>query len=326
MDCIHFKQKPTVTAAPLLTHSDKIYALQKVLRSHRHSADLFLPEDNFYAAVNEPQDAERMARQIFNWLGIKHKSLIFHIDADQDQPLLFEKDHGHSHATLGLAAIKDPVFAGAVIAHAVIHHLLIGRHKLILASDDDNEVLADLGTIYAGLGILVLNGLESGSNPLGGMARNNYVSEFLDYVNNHQIVTSLWQPYVLPGIVESFVEFEQRIKPSSFVSTYYQHRQKLKRRFFATAGLSLLAVVGLSSYLYLQANATDLQLAEQDDTVQVLRTQVEHCEQTVRYKQDRWDTSDYFIQRQIEADKTRCASLKNRYQYEQNSYRTDAQP
>ncbi len=322
MECITFEGK--VGHISLLTHADKIQKLEELMAKNRHTADLFLPDATFYGDVVEPEDPERMADILFKWLGIKHRSLHIHVDPIQTAPVIYTHKRNASQISIGLHVLEDPLLCGAIVAHGIIHHLLIARAKVSLGSAEDDEAFTDLGTIYAGFGILVLNALDSKEHPLGSMGAQNYAAEFIDYCLEQRIVKSLWQPYVLPDIAKQLLGGEvprQKLKP--FIKTRLKKSQSKKHQLvFGIACLTVLLITGAILLATQPMKQTPI-MQEKQENITVLRSQYEQCQKLVDYKQDHWDVSDIFIQRQIEADKTRCTSLKNRYNYEISSYNSN---
>lgn len=319
MGCITFQGK--VVQVSLLTHSDKIKKIEEVFSGNRHKSDIFLPDDDFYESTVSAEDPERMADSIFKWLGIKHRSVHFHVDPNQEQLLVYTHKKNASQLSLGPEVLQDPLLCAAVVAHGIVHHLLIARAKISLGESDENEALADLGTIYAGLGILVINGFETKQSALGSMGTQNYASEFLDYCSELRIVKSLWQPYVLPSVASEYLSTStplQKLKPfiKSRLSRSASRRKKI------TFGLTVMLVTmgGVFYIMASQPKYLSAEMQEKRGTIALLKNQVEQCQNTVAYKQQKWDQSDIFIQRQIDADKTRCTSLTNRYNYEVNDY------
>lgn len=319
MDCI--KTKTPATSTELLTLPDKIQQLEAVFAKYHLKHDVFLPSDKFYADVTGPESLEAKAQEIFSFLGMKHRSVEFHIDPDSEQLIVYRWHGGHSQITLGWQCQDDALLAGAALAHAIVHHLLHVRAKLSLSPAENNEELTDLGTIYAGLGVLILNGLNGNHSPLGSMAKANYIAECTDYFKARGIVTSLWQPYVLP-------EVAAEITAGGLPRHRYRHviRRQLERRSshkrqFALAGLSLAIVASLLIFQKLTTpKFLSAEMQNQKETIELLKVQHRECEETVNRKLTTWDTSDIFMMRQIDADKSRCASLRNRYNYEVNQY------
>lgn len=318
MDCI--EKKSGANHVELLTQADKIERLQKMMPKHRTKSDVFLPDDDFYITVDGPEDLEYMADRIFRWLGIKHRSVTFHIDPEQEATLVFNHEKKTSSITLGWHCQENSFLAGAAIAHGISHHLLIARSKITLGNTDDDEELADLGTIHGGLGVLILNSFSTKTPVLGILAPGNYLSECLDYFQAHRIVDSVWQPYVLQEVMTNFVHAITSGKSVPYVT---KHKKELatKKTKLLIVLLSVIVITGVSLFYFVSRPrplAQDLQT--QKDSIAILKQQVKHCEETVSRKQQTWDTSDIFIQRQIEADGTRCASLRSRYNYEVNDY------
>lgn len=319
MQCVSIKDKVEQTA--LLTHADKIKKIEEVFSGIRYMADIFLPDDEFYGQIITVEDPERMADILFKWLGIKHRSVQFHIDPNQEQLIVYSHKKNTSQISLGLPVLEDPLLCGAAVAHAIVHHLLIGRAKISLGDHDENEALADLGTIYAGFGVLILNSLDTVQVPLGSMAVANYASEFMDYCNEHRIVNSVWQPYVLPSVATEYLSSRSAIKKlKPFIRRRLITQRTKKRKLVLGLVMSGLIVIGISIFTLTRPTGLSPDLQEKRDAIAILRSQIEQCHNLVKYKQQKWDQSDIFIQRQIDADRTRCESLTSRYNYELNDY------
>jgi hypothetical protein len=321
MDCIELEDK--ASQALLMTHQDKLQKLQSIFANNEHKSDLFLPDEDFYGNEVTVDDPERMAGILFKWLGVKHRSVTFHIDPNQDKLIQYKRTNNTSKVSLGLECLEDNFVCGAAVVHAVVHHLLISRAKLSLGDPEEDEVLADLGTIYSGFGVIILNSLRS-KKVLGSMGEMNYSAEFLDYCSNHRIVDSIWQGYVLPDISADVLQ-----RPSQFsnLRPYVISRiQRAHSHRFTTVftGMFLFVLMSVFTVIYLNRPASlSAEMREKQDAVAVLRAEIDRCEDTVKRKQQTWDQTDIFIQRQIDADKTRCASLISRYNYELNQYNSN---
>lgn len=315
MKCITFESK--VTHLSLLTHTDKVQKIEEVFSKIRHKSDVFIPDEAFYGTEVHAEDPERMADVLFRWLGIKHRNVRIHIDPSQQNLISYTHEKNASRINLNLQTLEDPLLCGAVVAHAIMHHLVIARAKISLGNSDENEALTDLATIYAGFGVLILNGFEAKQPPLGSMGMQNYASEFLDYCSEHRIVKSLWLSSVLPSVATQFLATKsrtQRLKP--YLSRRLQKIKKRKRKVLA--GLFLTTVIISSAVVFSPKGPQYLSplMQEKRENIVQLKSQYELCTGIVEYKQQKWDKTDIFIQRQIEADKSRCSSLKNRYNYE----------
>ncbi len=307
--------------AELLTHSDKTERLEEIFAEYHRKAVVFLPSDTFYTDITGPESLEAMASEIFSYLGVKHHSVEFHIDIDSSESVAYQRHSGASRIALGWYAIEDPLLAGSLVAHGIAHHLLISRAKINLDGSEENESFTDLATIHAGLGILVMNGLTSKHVCLGALAPQNYVAECIDYFHERRVVPSVWQPYVSPEVItqrgdKPLAKQRYRTIIRKRIEQHAKHRKNIVAGGMVTA--LFLGFIGfniLSGPQYLSA-----EMQAQKDTVDLLKLQHRECEETVQRKEKTWDTLDIFIQRQIDADKTRCASLRNRYNYEVSQY------
>jgi hypothetical protein len=319
MDCLKTNTKnPQVE---LLTHSDKTERLEEIFAAYHRKNDVFLPNDTFYADITGPESLGAMASAIFTYLGVKHRNVEFHIDLDSTEPVAYQRHSGANRIVLGWRAMEDPLLAGSLVAHGIAHHLLISRAKIHLDSNEEIESFTDLATIYAGLGILVMNGLTSKHGCLGALAPQNYVAECIDYFHEHRVVPSVWQPYVTPEVIslhgdKPLPKRRYRTVIRKRIEQHAKHRKNIMVGGMLTAlFLGFIGFTILSGPQYLSA-----EMQAQKDTVDLLKLQHRECEETVQRKERTWDTSDIFMQRQIDADKTRCASLRNRYNYEVSQY------
>ncbi|MBA3758022.1 hypothetical protein H0X10_00090 [Candidatus Saccharibacteria bacterium] len=315
MNCVNSHTEDPGTT--LLTQTDKVVSLDKLFAKYRHTHDVFLPDETFYKAVTGPEDVEHMAGSIFKWLGIKHRSITFHIDPSQDQLVTVDVHKTSTRVVVGWVNQIDPFICGASVAHAIVHHLLICRAKLDLGNDQENEELADLGTIYLGLGIVVMNGFGSRTSVLGSMARTNYVAECLDYFKDRNVVPSLWQPYVIPSVIAQNTRNhlpDNQYVP--YIRTQRTTHQTHKKRLVIIGSMALVMTGLLVAVFATKPRYLSAEMQDQKESINLLKDQHKQCQDTVLRKRQTWDQSDIFILRQIEADQTRCTSLKNRYNYE----------
>lgn len=133
----------------------------EVLKKHLKEKDVLYPDDNFYAQWDGSDDALRiMASKIFSYLGVLPKELFVAFYSDMDFPGLYvPAKGGESHGILINSKHRDnPFQCGAILAHEIMHYFLIGKKRIHLEDNHENELLTDLATIQAGLGILILNG------------------------------------------------------------------------------------------------------------------------------------------------------------------------
>lgn len=319
MNCINFKN--SAQPVELLTQADKISRLEEIFIKYRHKTDIFLPDENFYNEISSPDDAKLLADKIFRWLGIKHRSLDIRIDPAQDQLVVYTRKSGSSTINLGWRVLNDPFLCGAALAHGITHHLLLSRAKLHLESSEENEALTDLGTIYSGLGVLILNGFSSGSDALGSMAQANYIAECLDYFEERRIVKSLWQPYVLPSVISNVVPDKLPIQNYSMAVRQQINKMTGNRTKTALVLMMIIILIGTSVFVYVKRPKNiSAEMQSQKETIDILKIQYQQCIDTVEYKRQTRDLTDIFMQRNIEADQSRCTSLRNRYNYEVAQY------
>lgn len=318
MDCI--ESAAAGEPIELLTQADKLAYLEKLFSPKRPKADVFLPDETFYSEIRGPEDAERIADTLFKWLGIKHRSISFHIDPNQDKLISYEKHGATSTVSLGWRVQADQFLCAAAVAHAVVHHVLLARSKITLSNTHETEELTDLGTIHAGFGIIIMNSLNSAVPALGSLAAPNYIAECQDYFSEQRIVSSVWSPFVLTEVLNVYAQDINQQRSAGFVSRRLKRGLKRKHKLHVAAALFASAALG-AGFLFIQRpKHMTPELQAQADTIKILKSQFEQCEDTVKRKQQTWNTDDIFIQRQIEADMSRCSSLRSRYNHEVSRY------
>jgi len=135
----------------------KFFLLRKYLKSDK----AYYPDDNFYSEWDGSDDTLRlMASKILMFLCIKPKDLFVGFYDQMEPPGLFiQTKKGETDGLLINSKYRNnPFECGAILAHELMHYFLMAKKKIVLEDDHENELLTDLATIQAGLGILVMNG------------------------------------------------------------------------------------------------------------------------------------------------------------------------
>jgi hypothetical protein len=160
---------------------------------------IVLPTDEFFPGVWEPtrEDLEDLLRRVQGFAGLEglHLRLLLHPGDAPDASIpvaLGWKSPGEStvcthfprrsgdqySVVIGEGLFADRAGLVATLAHAVGHLYILERLKLREKLPPDHELLADLVTVFLGLGVLTCEGsIWIGTGARGGIARQGFLSQ-----------------------------------------------------------------------------------------------------------------------------------------------------
>lgn len=132
--------------------------LEAKLQKLFYSKSTIFPGDSFYGKLIDKQNLQQLVNKIAEQLKIS-KPLEVHISTNIKEPeAVSTADGGHCiYFPAGLLA--RPFEAAAFLCH-LLAHVCLNERGLIHADRLEHEELIDHTTIYAGLGIVVINGLH----------------------------------------------------------------------------------------------------------------------------------------------------------------------
>jgi len=104
-----------------------------------------------------------MAIEIFSWLGISRGNAIIEFSSGSGHPGLFTYQSNMEKIQIDSVHVTDTYAVGAILAHEIMH-LFLRRVGIARQDVEENELLTDLASIHAGLGVLMLNGMKQSSD------------------------------------------------------------------------------------------------------------------------------------------------------------------
>lgn len=124
------------------------------------------PLRNFYSEWSANDfSLSVMAQRILSYLNEPMGNLTVSFRSDLgDTPGRFTVEGDREFIFVNSKYRGDPYAVGAILAHEIMHLYLMSRKNVVLKNKAENELLTDLGTIYLGLGVLVINGMSYKSN------------------------------------------------------------------------------------------------------------------------------------------------------------------
>src|SRR5579883_343814 len=161
MDALAREDKKYRTAH-LPTDEDKLAKLDSLLHMREHKGEYLLPDMHFYSL-----NLYNMAEVMLDWIGIRTKdTLIINYANDFESSGLknvagfYTEIDGIHYIYLNSEKVKNSYQAAAVLAHELMHYILMGIAHFKLDETLQNEKFTDIATVFTGLGIIVTNGFE----------------------------------------------------------------------------------------------------------------------------------------------------------------------
>lgn len=333
MSSVKFTNKKLLPTA-LLTRAEKLTAIEEIFgENFSHQAKFFPLDGDFYAELKKPKGYNKVADKLFNWWGVKHRGVHLIIETGQAEPVIYTH-HGQTHEIkLSEAALNNPYEAAAVIAHGLMHYILIGRHSIYLSDESENEELTDLALINSGMGAVILNGYNyhigwlnrlsrlKDLQPVGVLKPREFLAETETWMSAHHL--PLWElsAQLMPWVS---IYLPRQIRAIANKKLHVLSEEKaVKTTNVKFLGVLILAsIIGIVAgyLLILVPTPTPKSLIAKQQVISTLRSQFDQCLSNVEQKKKDFDTSDIFVLRVIQSDIARCESLRNRYNSEISSY------
>lgn len=148
------------------TSEGKINFIESLLvRNNFRIGNIFLPTDDFYSQWdNSDESLQLMASRLIKWLNFCPSVPLFIGFNDSISSPGVYINNGENIGLKNFHAIliksqycNNPFQCAAILAHEIMHFYLIQQNNIVINDIKENELLTDLGTIYSGLGILIIN-------------------------------------------------------------------------------------------------------------------------------------------------------------------------
>lgn len=323
------------TAASVLTDDERRARLGQVF-GHRlsHPGKLHLPTTALYDTLTTDEGLKKLFFEFCRWLGSKPGRIEVRFDRDTATYAV-----NGNHITVSQTFQTHPYAAGALLAFAAVTYYMNKHTEGIV---DQAEV--ELGTVETGLGLWVVNGLrpklsgrqklyhllDSSWMHLEGISLVNYSTiqyahTVADFAQRHRILieeyithVSRQRRHLLPANVSS-----SGLPSLPDPTVTYRHNRAARHFWFKllliTAITATVACVGV----YLWASRTPTVTAQQLEdkkALEIMKTSYEACVLKATGQQNTYDPNDLFLERQIDATKSRCESLRNEYNYALDQY------
>jgi hypothetical protein len=333
------KTKKPLSEEELLTKSEKIDKLIELMGSKiLEVGRLLLPDTDLYGELDKSNvDIEKCGKFIQNWLAIKKRIRYTFSDGVPDSS--YNIVDGSYTISVNRAFAANALRVSALLSHELMHYLINENLAYRLTDPSQNEELIDLATIYSGLGVVVVNGLGQHDGwwqnirhrklrkriSLGYYSDQQYAQEFLGYAHRYNLDIESASQYMMPW-TRTFapkpisLAQKDKLRQSDPVNHMQQRLREQNTKSFLIALAVTVLVSSMSFALLNKPQSLTKAEAEQYDKVQLLKRMYEVCRQAQKTQQDTLDTSNFFLERTVNATGTRCESIRNQYNYEVNNF------
>lgn len=321
----------------LVTDAERTTKLLEVLGSRfSHHGELLLPTYRQYEALDSNDGLLALAKDIFRWMGYKPRKLTITYGSVHRYEII-----DHDVITISSAFKDHPLVAGGLVALATVdfaaqHHHMIGDERFI-----------EMGTIEAGLGLWIINGLQpkrSRSEKLYHMLDGNWLqleglqlqsTSIPEYIRQFSIFTgqnhlfledyasgvSKRALHLLPEVVSG-----ERLLPMVEPTATLKHLNSAKLLWIKLSLVcAIVAAIGIFAIVIWaqRPQATPYEQTRDTETLRVIKNSLNDCIGQAAKQQDTYDPNDLFMTRQIDATKVRCESLRNQYNEALSNYQTN---
>lgn len=335
----------------LPTDESKIAKLEDLFKARKHKGEFFLPDSRFYSL-----DLNGMAEAIFDWIGLETKDKISISYADDFEELglkdvagLYKENEGVHYIFLNSKKVHNPFQVGAVLAHELMHYILMGVCNYMLEDNLQNEKFTDIATVFTGLGVIVTNGFEFSSGwartigalMLGFISFNvqslyfgyykpkQYAHMLKDFADTFHIRSEEYAGYLLPWtrhFLPTSVKTASRLKANKSDVVQAGQRQVWKKRAISTVILLVLIPIAVAIHGNSGTSSSNIpsdvqqQLTDKKAEIDSLRGQVDSCTSDINARYNSVDQYDSAAVDQYNADRDSCNSQRDQLNSDIDSY------
>lgn len=294
---------------------------------------LFLPDLSFYQLETNEQLVDS-AWKILKWIGVKPHNLTI-CYTELSTPVLYSQQlkkhtiYVHSHFR------KRPYQAAALLAHALMHYVLIGKLGDYQPDEIENEQTADELAMQTGLGIIYLNAT---GNPYGWLAKiedirlhpragydlvfNDATKPFRDFkahTNEYRIHPETYNTALTPWAYKQLFAQTANNSPLHAVLAIKQARRSNIKTSFIVA--TAFAVLGLLAFaLNISPKDTTNNQAIHQQQLQILQSRYEKCDEEALALRKSINNDDILQIQAADAKDRECIDILTTFNHQKRLY------
>jgi hypothetical protein len=318
------------TPIHLLTREDKLKLLSSFNSSFHRKDELLLPDDEVYPNQVANNYVEKVGKKICVWLGVKPRSLKF--TNDENSLNGFTENSGKYMINIRPNENHNTLESAAIIARSCVAYFLVRNGY---QADDE---LIEIGLIELGLGIFVINTLDSGSGLFTSIYRTfpikhspkvnsailsyfsptEFIRHFSAYVSRNELDHRAIMEHLMPWgqkLVHLSLDASGKLLEPDYVILGRRNRAQNRLKIIGIGALLLTIIVPGVFFWQYRPKTITISAQKHKDDIEVLAAAYQACENSLGYKQKQYDLSDIFMIRQIDAQLSRCQSLRNRHDH-----------
>lgn len=274
-----------------------------------------------------------MAKQLSMWVGFKPTALDIsfsrQISGDSTYTL---QENGRPSILIHERQRHNAYVCAALLAENLLRYYFEHRKHLVLKDPREQQTLIMLAVVYAGLGLVMLNNAPSywqqqyprlyarfSRKRPQTMIQARYRAMVQLFASDYRLDLTDVSGYLCP-----WVEKTQPGLKTTREAGFVRRARTQSRRAYSTLVTSLLIILvgmALSGYVLEQRpENVPLALRQEHEEIDILRKSYELCNKAVAEKQAAYSQSDFFLERALDADRARCVSLRNLYNYRVDHY------
>lgn len=318
----------------LLTVEAKITKIKQLLPEHEHGGRFFLPDNTFYVAPVDNSGLKSIATTICVWIGFKPVGIRFRFTATKHESW-FETTETGPTIFINRRFSRNAYACAALLAKHLIQYYLEFRKHLVLKDSKEQQELISLGVVHSGLGIVGLNYTHSPfwqeqypklyylahKSHAHSKLTQQYAHFTQNYASENGLAIKPIMKYLCPWAWPYFSNTDRvYVKAAGYVEN---ETKKAKNAYIGLVGSVLFVAFGaiLSGYVFSQRpRFLPAGLQNEKEEIEILRNSYELCTGSITKKEANYKNEDIFIERSLEADHTRCTSLRNLYNYRVEQY------
>lgn len=290
-----------------LTRAEKIASIRKYVDLINHTGALFLPDEEVYTNTFNEQSATIIGKKICLWLGIKPYNVRFTIGPQASFMII------NGQRTITAPNTTDPfLFANSVTRSCLTYYF----HRQKQSVDEE---YIELASIEFGLGVIFMNTLGTSQNTnLNYLQPKQYIKLFCKYLElNHYDYRTVMEHLVVAAqrkMPEQYRHITPRNEERFVITNRIQLQTRIIKRISVV--MVILATISISIFVWLQRpKQLPASLRSQSEDIDTLLRVYDICSRHAKKTKVPRSDDDVFSYRHIDAELSRCKSIKNKHDF-----------